>query len=199
VDYVGLAGHNFGTAGIAVEVGYYDGSSPGWVSLAGPQIPANDQPMLFVFTPQQLSEAVVLLHAGGSEAPRCDVLKIGKLLVCERGYPVDGKLKIPPFGRKTQVINGRSEAGHFTGRIVTGQSRVFEIPFTNFTPAWYRTYFDPFVEDAQENDAFFYAWAPDDYEYEVAYAWLEGDDPEPLTDPVTGRVDVVLTCGGIVA
>lgn len=195
IDYAGIAGHNFGTAGIAVSIYYDNGGGP--VLLAGPQIPADDQPLLFVWTPAQYATIIVSLAASSVEEPRADVLKIGKLLVCERGYPVDGKLKIPPFGRKTQIVNGRSESGNFTGRIVTGQSRKFEIPFTNFTADWYREFFDPFLEQAQGNDAFFYAWKPTDYAYEVAYAWLEGEDPEPLVDPVTDRVDVTLVCGGI--
>lgn len=195
VDYVGIARHNFGSAGIAVSIGYDDG---GWVELVAPQIPADDQPMMFVFTPQSLAAVQVKL-AAGSEAPRAAVLYVGKLLVCERGFPVDGKIAVPRFRRKTTVVNGRSESGDYTGRIVTGQWRGFDIAFTHLTPDWYREAFDPFLEAAQDDTPFFYAWASVDYPYEVAYAWLQGEDPEPDTDPVTGRVDVTLSCGGILS
>lgn len=198
VDAVGIAGHNYGSAGIAVSIYAVTADSPGdEVLLAGPQIPPDDQPLLFHFTARSFSILRIVLDVD-DEAPRAAVVYAGKLLICERGVDVGPDFSPPRFARKTNAVNGTSQRGDFLGRIVLSQfidDAVFA--FKHFTPDWYRTYFDPFVLAAQQDTPFFFAWAPDDYPYEVAYAWLT-EDPQPVTSPVTGRMHVSIQMGGIV-
>jgi hypothetical protein len=196
IDYVGIAGHNFATAGIGVSIGYFD-TGPVWVELSPEQVPPDDGPMLFRFTPQALTEIAIKLPPG-TEAARAAVVYVGKLLVCERGPKVDDDYAPPQLGRKTQGINGRSERGDYLGRIVTSRWIETQFAFAHFTPDWYRSEFDPFVQAAIDDTPFFYAWKPESYPYEVGYLWLT-DDPVPLTSPVTGRISVTLKVGGIVA
>jgi hypothetical protein len=198
VDAVGIARHNFGSEAIAVEVGYYDTSSPPvWVSLAGPQIPPNDEPLLLWFTAQPLSHVVVRLYEGDDFA-RAAVLYVGKLLKMQRGVDIDKDIAVPRFSRRTEFVTGKSERGDYLGRIVTSQwIDSVEHTFSHLDPDWYRAYADPFVRAAQQDVPFFYAFAPDDYPYEVAFVWLQ-DDPIPLTNPVTRRKRLVLKVGGII-
>lgn len=194
-DYVGIARHNFGTAQISVEVGWYDGVD--WVQLVAPQIPPDDAPLMLVFDTQALNFTLVLRLVVGSTAPRAAVVYIGKLLVLERGVDVGTDFPVPSDARKTNSVNGMSEAGDYLGRIVLGQMLQWTATWKHFTPAWYRSYFRPFVRAAQDDTPFFYTWSPDDYPYEVVFAWF-ADDPIPLTNPATGRVGIDLSCGAIV-
>lgn len=195
LDGVGIARHNFGSQGIGVEVGYYD-ESDAWVSLAGPQVPPNDEPLLFHFTAQPLAIVVVKLAAGAA-APRAAVLYVGKMLVCERGFDVGPEFKAPRFARKTVLTTGRSVRGDYLGRVAEAQWIAgAEFTFSHLRPDWYRTHFDPFISAAQKDVPFFLAWSPVDYPSEVTFCWFN-DDPVPMTSPVTGRKKIVLSIDGI--
>lgn len=192
VQAVGIARHNFGSSGITVEVGYTSG---GWNNLAGPIVPGNDEPLLFHFTAQPLTTVEIKL-SGGSVAPRMAVVYCGPLLTMERGVTIQD-YAVPRFARKTEFYNARSERGDFLGRIITSQFiEGIEHAYKYLTPDWYRSKMVPFVLAAQQDRPFFYAFAPDDYPQEVAYAWLTGD-PVGLTDPSTRRMHVTLPLGGI--
>jgi hypothetical protein len=196
---LGIARHNFGSAAIAVDVGYYNEGSPEeWVSLAGPQIPADNEPLLFQWTEQSLSEIVIKL-ATGSEAARAAVVYAGKILIMPRGVDIDGDFLIPRFARKTEYSSPLSERGNYLGRIVTSQhvdgvSHTYSHLVANFI----REEIDPFIAAAQDDVPFFYAMRADDgVNYDVAYAWIT-EDPMPLKSPVTGRYKLNLKMGGIV-
>lgn len=197
IDAVGIARHNFGTAGIAVTILRVDlDSTPTETVLVGPQIPGNDEPLLFTFTGQAFETLRIRLTCDDQQA-RAAVLYAGKLLRCQRGFDVGRDFTPPRFARKTEALNGQSQRGDYLGRIVL--SRFLDVPafdFKHFTPDWYRTYFDPFVEAAQQNTPFFFAWQPVSYPYEVSFNWLL-EDPVPTTSPVTGRKAVSLRMGGI--
>jgi hypothetical protein len=196
VDAVGLARHNFGTAGIAVSVEVDSGG--GYSQIIPPFTPTNDDPILMHFTGAAYTGVRVKL-AVGSIAARLAVYYAGKMLRLERGYDVGADFTPPEFARKTDSINGMSHRGDYLGRIITSQflsDAAFD--FRHFTPSWYRTYFDPFIEAAQTERPFFFAWSPTDYPNEVTFAWLM-EDPMPRTSPVTGRVNVTLKMGGILA
>jgi len=195
VDGVGLAGHNLGSAGIAVSVEIDIGA--GFVEVIAPFIPADDSPILMVFTGASLVDLRLKL-AEGDEPARIAVMYAGKLLRVERGFDVGQDFTPPKFARKTEALNGMSHRGQFIGRIITSQwVEGSSATFKHFHPDWYRTYFDPFVVAAQRDVPFFFAWSPEDYPYEVAFAWLT-KDPVPAVSMVTGRNAVTIEMGGIV-
>lgn len=197
ISGVGIARHNFGSAAIAVEVGYYDETDT-WVTLAGPQMPGSDEPLLFQFTEQSRSEIVIRL-AEGDEAARAAVLYVDKLLVMPRGVDVDADFMVPRFARKTEYAAPLSERGDFMGRIVT--SRYIDGVQHNYSHLeadFIRDEIDPFVASVQAGDPFFYAMRADDgVSYDVAYAWFT-EDPMPAKSPVTGRYKLGLKLGAIV-
>lgn len=196
IDYVGIARHNFADTGIAVSIGYFDTSSPPvWTELAPAQIPPDNSPMLFRFTPQPLATVMIKIETG-SAAARIGVVYCGKLLVMERGVVVDADFPPPTFARKANVVTGRSERGDYLGRIVTGKWLETSFSFAHLTPAWYRSTFEPFARVAEDDLPFFYAWQPATYPYEVAFLWLL-DDIMPRFSPVTGRHAITLKVGGI--
>lgn len=192
---VGITRHNFGTAGIAVEVGYYDG---GWVSLAGPQIPADDEPLLFQWTEQSLTEIVIKLTEG-SEAARAAVVYAGKMLIMPRGVDVDADFLVPRFARKTEFASPLSERGDYLGRIVTSQwIDGIQHSYSHLEADFFRDEIDPFIAAGQDDTPFFYAMLADDgVSYDVAFLSFS-DDPMPQKSPVTGRYKLNLKMGGIV-
>ena len=191
IDYLAVARHNFGTQAIAVKPEGDDGT--GFAELAPEILPANDAPLLFRFVPQSL-QAIRLRMAVGNGAPSAAVLYVGKLLIVQRRIYV-GHTPIP-FGRRTQITNGRSESGNFLGRIVTGESRETLVAFSNLTPSFYRTEMEPFIEVAQETP-FFFGWRPSTYPDEVGYAYLT-NDPQPSNQRSNGMMQIELQLGGVV-
>lgn len=165
VDYVGIAQHNLGTAGIVYHIEYSaDGSS--WTEVDS-DLPADDGVIIHVFD-SVTSGFWRLRFEAGSEPPSMAVLYVGSILQVPRRVYV-GHTPIT-LGRSTDIRSGRSESGQFLGRVV--KRRLFEcsVQFENLEPDWYRSNFDPFALDAEENP-FFWAWRPTSYPYEVAYAW----------------------------
>ncbi len=193
----GIARHNFGSAGIAVEWGYYDDSDV-WVNLAGPQIPATDEPLLFQWTGQSLSEIVIRL-AEGDEAARAAVVSAGPMLIMPRGVDVDADYLVPRFARRTEYSAPLSERGDYLDRIVTSQYiDGVEHTYSHLEADFVRGEIDPFITSVQAGDPFFYAMRADDETgYDVAYAWFT-EDPMPLKSPVTKRYKLALKLGAIV-
>jgi hypothetical protein len=191
IDYLAVARHNFGSAAIPVSVEGNDGS--GFTELVQETVLPDDAPALFRWEPASLT-ALRLRMQPGLAPPEGAVLYAGKLLILQRRLYV-GHTPIK-YGRKTMVINGRSESGNFLGRIVLGQSLESEASLQNITPSWYREHMDPFVEAARERP-FFFAWRPGTYPREVGYAWLIGD-PQPVNQRPNGMMQIQLQMSGVV-
>lgn len=194
VDYVGIAGHNFGTARIAASVGYFDETET-WVELSDEVMPADDRPLLFRFSKTAPAALKIRMRAGIAP-PRIAVLYAGEILTMELGIQV-GFTPLT-LGRQVKAVNGRGESGSYLGRIRTMRSAVSSPSFTMLSPDWYRQHFDPFLEEALEDTPFFFAWAPRDWPLEVGFAWLaDGSNPMPSIHQVTGRLQITLELEGL--
>jgi hypothetical protein len=200
VDYVGIAGHNFGSSVIPVTIegsdGSFSGSPPAltWTVLVQETLLPDDAPAVFRFTPVTLQKIRVKLVPPGATIPSMAVLRIGKLLVMERGL-YDGHTPIV-HGRKSKVLSGRSESGEFLGRVVLQESVETKARFTLLSPAWYRANFHPFILNSKTNP-FFFLWRPATYPYEVGYAWMT-NDPMPVNDPPSKLIGIELEMSGVV-
>lgn len=194
IDYIGVAKHNWGSAEIAVSVEYLDESaSPEeWVELIAPVFLPNDGPVLFRF-PLVAHASLRLRLQPGTEAPRAAVVYCGTLLVLQRRIYVGHQPM--PYARSTKVVNGKSESGNFLGRIILNQMTQTKVGLQNMTPAWYRTYMEPFVQHAYEAP-FFFAWRPQSYPREIGFAWLT-NDPMPTNQRQNGMMQVDLAMTGI--
>lgn len=195
VDYVGIAGHNFGSAQIPVSIEYLDVETDPdtWVELIAPVILPDDGPAIFRFAPQAVADLRIRLQPGDA-APEAAVVYAGKLLVLQRRLYV-GHTPIND-GRVTTIANGRSESGRFLGRIVLGQMTEGAIEMTNLTPDWCRDNVRPFLRQAQEAP-FFFAWRPASYPREVGYCWLT-NDPQPKNQLANGMMQVSLKLAGVI-
>jgi len=190
-DYLGIAGHNFGSAEIAVTLEQFVGGD--WIELMPEQMPADDSPLLYRFSLESRAQVRIGLASGNAPA-RASVVNIGPLLISQRRlYVGHAPLKMSVT---TDVISGMSEASDFLGRVVTGEYVGTSIDFKNLTPDWYRTNFDPFVR-AAKTTPFFFAWRPQQYPDEVGYCWLT-NNPKPVNQRNNGMMTVQLQVNGIV-
>jgi hypothetical protein len=172
IDYLAVAGHNFGSGEIVVSVeGFIDSV---WTEIVEEHMLSTDGPLLFRFTAQSLSQ-VRLKMQPGSVAPRAAVVYVGSLLTLERKLYA-GHTPLP-YGRKHEILSGMSESGNFLGRNVLGAWRESTVPLSLISPDFYREFMDEFMA-AAKTTPFFFAWRPETYENEVGYGWLT-DDPMP--------------------
>lgn len=196
VDYVGIAGHNFGSGNVPVSVeGYVSfdtNGNPDWVEIFPDIIPPNDGALLLRFVPDYYVGIRIRLQTA-LVVPFCSVVHVGKLLVLQRNIYVGHTPVV--FGRETRVINGRSESGEFLGRVVLAEALTSSIALRNITPSWYRSHLDPFISDGKEYP-FFWAWRPYSYPMESAYGWIT-NDPRPTNELPNGMMAVTIDIGAV--
>lgn len=197
IDYIAVAGHNWGSSNTPVTIEFFDeSSSPAdWAELVQEVILPDDGPVLFRFEPQSISQIRIHLRPGDA-VPEAATVYCGALLVMERSFPVTSPHTPLDYGIETNVVSGMSESGKYLGRIQTGEHTESSAEFQYLTPGWYRSYFHPFVL-ASKTEPFFFAWHPSEYEHEIGFAWLI-NNPKPQVDPVTGRMHVSLQMRGVV-
>lgn len=193
VDYVGIVGHNFGTAGIAVRLQVDTGS--GYVDLTTDVIPDDDSPLLFRLPSQQalIWDTIRIRMAAGSAAPQLAVVYCGQTMVLQRRLYV-GHTPIN-MGRSVAVVNGISESGNYLGAVIVGQMFESQIDIQNMAPGWYRLVLDPFIEVCKSTP-FFFAWRPETYPDEIGYCWVT-NDPRPENQRPNGMMSIGITIRGI--
>ena len=176
VDYVAIAGHNFGSSGCTVQIqtateldsmGDYD-----WTEASIAVIPADDTPLLFRITSGQYLAIRIALMPNTDEPPRAAVVYMGELLVCERRMFVGHRPLT--YNSMANVITGLSETGIFLGRILLGEFLTSQLDFKNITPEFFREDLDLFRVHAKTRP-FFFAWRPNSFPREVGYAWAMGN------------------------
>lgn len=190
IDYVGVARHNFGSGEIAVSVAGLIADE--WVEIVEEVMLPDDSPAIFRFAPASFAQIRLRLQAGALAA-RAAVVYAGRLMQLERKVYV-GHTPLP-HGRKTSVVNNRSESGGFLGRIVLGEWRETTVPLSLITPGWFRAEMVPFLKGAAERP-FFFAWRPQSYPLEVGYGWLT-DDPRPAPAAPSNLVALELSISGV--
>jgi hypothetical protein len=170
LDYVGIASHNFFSAGIAVSLEVLIGGVT-WTEIIAPFVPSDDNSLMFRFPLQGIDKIRIRMQPGTS-VPRMSVVYVGRLLVIQRRLYVGHQPMT--LNRITNISNGRSETGNFLGRVVKNKMIKTSVALDHITADFMREQLDPFFRVAQEIP-FFWAWRPFDYPKEVAYAWMSND------------------------
>ena len=150
INYVAIAKHNFGSEAFTVSLeATIIGMSPDvWVTVIDEFTPDDDLPIIMRFSPINANDIRVRLQ-GGDDLPQAAVIYAGTLLLLERGLDPETKHVPLTYGRRNTIANGMSDSGNFTGRIKLKEWRESTATFSHFTPDWYRTNFEPFVEQAE--------------------------------------------------
>lgn len=165
-DYIGIARHNFGTAGISVQVEALDGTD--YVPISDDFMPGSDDPIMVVFERESRPGYRIALGAG-SEPPRAAVVYLGRVLALpSRIYVGHTPAK---FGRRENITTGTSDSGEYLGRVFINEYRESQIVQQNINPFFYRNHVDSWV---RSREPFFFAWRPSSYPQEVGYVWRQG-------------------------
>lgn len=195
VNYLGVAGHNFGTAPSIVSVEATISDSPGvWVELVQQSTPTDDSPIIFRWTAGAYEQYRLRIQPDIA-VPEAAVVYIGELLVMERSIDINQTHVVINYGRQLNMMNGMSETGNFMGRLLLGEHRYSKAEFKWITSTFYRSDVEPFV-DAASTIPFFWAWSPSEYPLETGFVWLT-KEAEPEVDPVTRRVHLNIEMRGI--
>lgn len=171
IDYVGIAVHNLGSAGITYHVEYSDDNAA-WNPADSGVAPLSDGVILHVFD-QVSAQFWRIRFEAGMDPPSIAVLYMGRILQIPRRIYV-GHTPIN-MGRETDIRTGRSESGQFLGRVVKRRLYATSISVDNLEPDWYRANFDEFADAASGDTPFFFGWRPTTYWNEVGYAWAMRD------------------------
>lgn len=189
-DYVGIARHNFGTAGSRVTIQVYNGST--WVDVTVGIIPSSDDPLFFKFAQQNYTQVRVKIEAGSIEASAA-VLYVGLSLVMQRRLYVD---HVPlPYARVVGSPPVFSIGGSYLGRIITNQKRQSVAKFKLLDPTWVRQNMTAFFASAVDSP-FFFSWRPQSYPLEVGFATL-ANDPMPAPEAPSNLISVELQLVGV--
>lgn len=193
VDYLAVARHNFGSEGIELSIEGRTTSGGSFTTLVSAATPDDDEPIMFKFAPNNYYE-VRLKMAASSEKPQAAVLYCGLSLTMERGIWV-GHTPIP-HARRQNKVGGWAESGDFLGGPnIIGEYRETSAKFMHLGPDWYRTYMDPFLDEAQE-EPFFFFWRPDAYPAEGGFVSLI-NDPMPVPTEPSHLIEVELQMRGV--
>lgn len=194
VDCLGVARHNFGSAGIPVSV---DGltAEPGavWEEIFPEYLPADDTPLLLRYASTNLIGVRLNLQPG-AVAPRAAVLHVSKSLLVPRGVQ-PGYTPIVD-GQDVDLLIGRAVSGDLLGSIVTGEALSSTASFVDLDPTFYDTEMRPYVSAANRGRAFFFGWSPTSKPKEVGYCSLLGA-ARPVINQTTGEKDIQLAMGGV--
>jgi hypothetical protein len=194
-DYVGLARHNLGSGEVEVAVEAIT-AEPGavWTEVLAGAFLGADSPAILRFAKGHYT-GIRLRLTPDTEEPSIAVLYVGELLTMSRGIQA-GYTPLTD-AREVNVVNGRSEAGEHLGAIVNGAVRGSAATFRAIEAAWYRANLREFVAAANEGLPFFFAWMPDTYPEEVAFAWLNST-ARPVINYLGGRQhDITLDMGAL--
>ena len=197
VDYVGIARHNLGSAGIEVSVETLAGDvGADWEEAFAGVLPADDAPMVMQFDAAPVIGVRVRMQAG-TAAPDIAAMRIGKLIKMQKGLQAD----FVPLHRAVtrQKLAGRNERGDYLGTIITDQQAAATAAFRMLEADWYDETLAAFVLAANEGAPFFFVWDPDQHPDEVGYCWLREDAQPRFPMLNKGYLDLTLALGGVVS
>lgn len=186
VDYIGLARHNLGQAGLELRI-RFDG-----VTVLDYTPVSDTQALLYLF--QEATPATVQIDLRGiTNAAKIAVVYVGKSLMLERNIYV-GHTPVN-YGRDRSFVNGVSQSGEYLGQVVTNETLSTSVDLQNLTALWYRQNLDAYFA-ANPRPPCFWAWRPQSYPAEVGYCWVEGN-PRPVNQRSNGMMQVSWNFRGI--
>lgn len=174
VDYVAIARHNLGSGGATVSVQVSDGGDPeSWTTIGTATVPANDEPIMFVFDEEETPPKIRVKLQPDAVIPQMAVLHVGKLLRLPNGI-VPGFVPLT-WAAMDDVISAESEAGDYLGQIVRRQSLSTSVEVQWIDYDWAKANMADFLAYARQQKPFFFSWMPSSYPSEIGYAWSRND------------------------
>lgn len=187
IDYIGIARHNLNQVGLTVTVKYNG------ITVVPATSVSDIQAILFLQN-EATPDTIEIIISGATQPAQIGVIYTGVSLRLERNIYV-GHTPIT-YGRNRKTVNGVSENGQYLGEIVVRQTNITSVNLQNLTPAWYRSFLDPFFALTPRVPCF-WAWRPEGYPSEVGFCWLEGE-PSMSNQRSNGMVECSWSFKGIV-
>jgi hypothetical protein len=196
-DYIGVYGHNWGSTNTTVHL-EYSLDAVTWLPAILPTIPdANDKVFFLEFdtVTADLWRIRLVPPLDAIDPPEASVIYLGEVLTIPRRIYV-GHTPLP-YGREIEVGVGTSTNGQFLGRVLESVMFRTGVNFENLDPTFYREEFDPFVRACLDRP-FFWAWRPQRYDTETAFAWFSGNSvPVPQNQRENGWMSVSFNLEGV--
>jgi len=187
IDYIAIAGHNFGTSGATYSIeSASDGLNFDTVVVA-PKIVGSDASIIEYFDESQHAKFRIVFVIPAAKFVKISHIKMGQITRLQR--PRFGGVK-PPLNNRVQGFSNTSVIGNYLGNKITAEGGPpWEITQQWNTQEFVRDTVKPFIDHMNNintdtgngpTGSFFYAHAPDDYPAEVQYCWKEpGQDVTP--------------------
>lgn len=176
IDYVAIAKHNLGSAGISYLLSNsVDGIT--YTPVGSARSVVDDSPIVEYF--DSAIRYFKIEFTGG--VPIIAHVRMGKAMVLPSsiyvGHAPANLAKV--VERVPQV----SKSGQYLGQIIKTTSYKSSVKQENILPQYVREKIKPFiahvdgtaVDDGTARGTFFFAWRPDDYPDEVIYAWTNSN------------------------
>lgn len=182
IDYLGIARHNFGSAGIEYTLQESDDDIT-YTDVTTARTPSDDRAIVDYFDQSNSAYYRIELNCG-STAPIIGHIKLGASLILQRPMYVGHKPET--LGRFRKSITNVSDTGQYLGQVVVRRWQRGEVRQQHTDPTWVREVLQEFIKhvalDRDDDDTaqgpFFFAWRPADYPLEVIYGWTD-DEIQP--------------------
>ena len=186
IDYIAIAGHNFGTSGVTYSIeSASDGINFDTVVVA-PKIVGSDASIIEYFDESQHAKFRIVFLIPAAKFVKISHIKMGKILQLERPRYVNET----PAGMdvQTEMIRSKSDSGQIVSSVLTSSHLRYNISQNHNLPAKIRAEIIDLLRHCQlleptagngPRGTFFYAWRPDTYPAEVMYC----DTPSSVTNP----------------
>jgi hypothetical protein len=148
-----------------------DGGST-WLDAFSPVAPSDNVPIFLTFDP--ISADKWRVKVVSSPASYIGVVCFGSRMVFERGFFVG--FAPPQDARMDEITNNVSMNGTFVGRSLLAKGIKDSLSTDMLSQQWVRSVWRPFVDHARLMP-FFLQWNKDQWPYEVAFCWADGNIP----------------------
>lgn len=183
ISFVGIAAHNLATLGANVRVQRSTTGTGGpWTDAgAGLVTPTDNSPIGFrmVTSGNDAADWRILFSGLTASAPLyVGVVFFGNDMVFPSRFYKDFAPNIRPT--EVQLQSNVSVGGNLLGNSIIAQGSTINAQIRHLTPAFVRGDMLEFIPHFNAGKGFFFAWRPNTYAQDMAYAWREGATLRPV-------------------
>lgn len=174
-DYVAIWGHDLSDHTSTYKVQYSDDDAA-WSDAFTAITPTNNNTIYKSWTSSSHKYWRVVINNPTTIAAIAGI-QFGEYMAMPHGAEVG--FAVPTIAPKISYKTARSESGSFIGGSQLHQGVEGSISFTNITPAFVRSDWEPFIAHVQTPAVFVMAWDTVTYTDEIVLAWGRGDVASP--------------------
>lgn len=201
VDYIGIAKHNFGTAGIEYNLQESDNGAD-YTDVTDARTPTDDSAIVDYFDQSSANYFRLQLNCGAT-APVIGHMKLGAALILQ--HPMYVGHEPETLSRYCRDIANVSDTGQYLGTVIVRRWQEGMVKQQNTEASWVRTYLTQFIQhvaidrpdDGTPQGPFFFAWRPAVYPLECIYGWAKPGSIKPQNQSPNGDMEYDFKITGI--